>query len=294
MFAVSNHGIQKRTDVLRFIDSSCALLDAGLLSDWLGEIKTWLDSNPNEVVTVLLVNADDASATELAAQYTTAGIESYAYTPDSTTSPPSEWPTLQTLINNGTRLLNFVSSLDPSDNTVAPYLMDEFTFIFENNYDNTSPSNYSCTPQRPTAVSGDTATALSENLLPFMNHFLYQEDLLGIESPNVTYINTTNAVSGGEGNLGSSAAECASTYGRAPTFILVDFFNVGPAIDTVDKLNDVTDPVGRTAVSEDVLTSSSSSSSSSGSSTKTSIASSSHDPSLALWVGLLMAAVLLT
>ncbi|TIA65507.1 hypothetical protein D6C77_00760 [Aureobasidium pullulans] len=232
---------------LHMCHSSCTLLDAGLLSDWLSEIKTWMDGNPNEVVTVLLVNSDDASASDLGSAYTTAGIASYAYTPTSTTAP-SEWPTLQTLIDDGTRLLNFVASLD--DNTAAPYLMDEFTYIFENNYDNTSPSNFSCAANRPSTVT--TSSALQQNLMPFMNHFLYEtSSLFGttIESPDLGNITTTNAASGGTGNLGTSAAECTTTYGQAPTFILVDFFNVGPAIAVVDTLNSVTSPVGRTNVS---------------------------------------------
>lgn len=243
--------------------TSCALLDAGLLSDWLSEIKTWMDSNPNEVVTVLLVNSDDASASDLAGAYTTSGIDSLAYTPTSS-SAPSEWPTLQTLISNGTRLLNFVASLD--DNTDAPYLMDEFTYIFENNYDNTSPSNFTCAANRPSSVAGDTSAALQKNLMPFMNHFLYTtSDLLGttIESPDVGNITTTNAASGGgTGNLGDAAAQCAGTYGQAPTYLLVDFFNVGPAIETADKLNGVTNAVGRTNVSTAASAPSSSSASS--------------------------------
>lgn len=38
--------------------SSCLLLDAGPLVDYLGKVKSWLDSNPNEVVTILWVNQD--------------------------------------------------------------------------------------------------------------------------------------------------------------------------------------------------------------------------------------------
>ena len=232
---------------LHMCHSSCTLLDAGTLSSWLSEIKTWMDGNPNEVVTLLLVNSDDSSASDLASAYTTAGIASYAYTPTSTTAP-SEWPTLQTLINDGKRLLNFVASLD--DNSAAPYLMDEFTYIFENNYDNTSPSNFSCAANRPSTVT--TSSALQQNLMPFMNHFLYETtSLFGttIESPDLGNISTTNSASGGTGALGTSATECTTTYGRAPTYLLVDFFNVGPAIETADKLNGVTSPVGRTNVS---------------------------------------------
>lgn len=237
--------------------TSCSLLDAGSLTNWLVEIKNWLDKNPNEVVTVLLVNSDDASASDLAAQYSAANIESYAYTPPSKTTAPSKWPTLQTLINNGTRLLNFVANLDPSKNTVAPYLMDEFTFIFENNYDNSSPSNFSCTADRPSSVKGNTAAALERNLMPLMNHFLYTNQLLGIQIPNVNAANVTNAPSGGAGNLGDTATECANTYGQAPTYLLVDFFNVGPAIKTVDNMNGVADAVGRTNMSQMIVSSTS-------------------------------------
>ncbi|KAH0288527.1 hypothetical protein KCU62_g5015, partial [Aureobasidium sp. EXF-3399] len=227
--------------------SSCTLLNAGSLSDWLSEIKTWMDGNPNEVVTVLLVNSDDASASDLASAYTNAGITSYAYTPTSTKAT-GDWPTLQTLINDGKRLLNFVASLD--DNSAAPYLMDEFTYIFENNYDNTSPSSFSCAANRPSTVT--TSSALQQNMMPFMNHFLYETtSLFGttIESPDLGNISTTNSESGGTGALGTSATECTNTYGQAPTYLLVDFFNVGPAIETADRLNGVTNAVGRTNVS---------------------------------------------
>ncbi|KAH0389379.1 hypothetical protein KCU89_g16743, partial [Aureobasidium melanogenum] len=88
--------------------------------------------------------------------------------------------------------------------------------------------------------------------MPLMNHFLYETtDLFGttIESPDLGNISTTNSASGGTGALGTSATECTTTYGRAPTYLLVDFFNVGPAIETADRLNGVTSPVGRTNVS---------------------------------------------
>jgi hypothetical protein len=142
--------------------------------------------------------------------------------------------------------MTFVASL--SSNTNATYLMDEFTYIWENPYDVTSASNFSCLPDRPSTVSGDTSAALSSNRLPFMNHFLYEDIGLGIEEPNVTAIDTTNGQNG-TGNLLTAADTCKSAYsGRQPTFILVDFFDKGPAIDVVDKLNNVTDATGRVAV----------------------------------------------
>lgn len=58
----------------------------------------------------------------------------------------------------------------------------------------------------------------------------------------------TNANSGAVGNLGDSAKECTTAFGKPPNFLLVDFFDQGNAIETVDKLNGVT-PVGRRDVS---------------------------------------------
>ncbi|KAI1610392.1 PLC-like phosphodiesterase [Exophiala viscosa] len=230
--------------------SSCDLLDAGLLSDWLKEIKTWLDDNPNEVVTVLLVNSDDATVSELAAQFTTASIVDDCYVPDSTTTPPTTWPTLQEIIDDGKRLMTFVASLDTSTITTnTSYLMDEFTFIFENPYDNTNTSSFTCAPNRPTAVENDVSAAIDSNRMALMNHFLYTVGAFDIETPDVTDINTTNSDSTTTtGALGQALASCKSDYGEVPTFTLVDFFDQGPAIDAVDNMNGVTSPTGRTAV----------------------------------------------
>ena len=235
---------------LHVCHSSCDLLDAGSLSDWLGEVRTWVEANPNDVVTVLLVNGATASASNLAAQYQAAGITtSLAYTPSGSTSGTQNWPTLQSLISSGTRLLNFVDSVDVDPS--APYLMQQYDYIFENNYDVTTPSSFSCEVNRPSNLQA--SQAISNNLMPLMNHFLYHVDagdIFNIESPNASYVGTTNAPSGGLGNLGTAANTCKEYYGRAPSYVVVDFFNVGPAIATVDRLNGVTNPVGRTSVSK--------------------------------------------
>lgn len=227
--------------------TSCDLLDAGLLSDWLGEIKTWMDDNPSEVVTVLLVNSDKAKPGDLAAEFTKSAITEYSYTPPSSTAPQVTWPTLQTLISANTRLMTFVASLDTAqiDNTNA-YLMDEFTFIFENPFENSDPSSFSCTPDRPSGLRGQTEQAVSSGRMPLQNHFLYDGQMFGIEAPDEANVTSTNAPANKPGNMGDATKNCQKEWGKAPTFILVDFFDQGPAIATVDELNGVTSPVGRT------------------------------------------------
>lgn len=209
------------------------------------------------VITIILVNSDGATASELDAEFTTANIKDYAYQPTSLTSAPSSWPTLQTMINKGQRLVVFVASVTAS--TSYPYLMDEFDFVWETPYDVTSPTSFSCQPDRPSSLSGQISAALASNQLPLMNHFLYSNDLsaFGIEYPNASYAGTTNAPSGGVGNLGSAASRCQRQWGRQPTFIAVDFFNRGPAIETVDNLNGISNPVGRTSLSTSAGSSSS-------------------------------------
>lgn len=236
---------------LHMCHTSCDLLDAGTLESWLSEIKTWMDANPNDVVTILLVNGPGATASELAAAYTSSGMDQYAYTPAST-SASSTWPTLESMISNGTRAVNFVSTL--SDNSGATYLMNEFDYVFENSYENYNASDFSCEVNRPTNLANQTSNAISSGYMSLMNHFLYVQQAFGIESPNEDAIQTTNAPSGGgSGNLGDHALKCSAQYGKAPTFMLVDFSNVGPAIDTADSLNGVSNPTGRTSLPDTPL-----------------------------------------
>jgi hypothetical protein len=237
-------------DAWHLCHSSCDLLDAGTLENWLSGIKGWMDNNQNDVVTLIIVNSDDASASDIGSQFNSSGISEYAYTPPSTTTLPTTWPTLDNLIGNNTRLMTFVASLSQGSSQY-PFLMDSYTFMFENDYENTNPSNYSCTPDRPTGLT--TSTAASSGRMFLMNHFLYETQLFGIQSPNASYASTTNAETG-YGSLGSSISNCTSVYGKAPWAVLVDFFNVGPAIASVDTANGVTGATGRRSLSTEALT----------------------------------------
>ena len=61
------------------------------------------------------------------------------------------------------------------------------------------------------------------------NHNLNTEIPLGGSSllvPTTTLLNETNAVSG-YGSLGLSARDCRSQWGRAPNFLLVDYYEMG-------------------------------------------------------------------
>lgn len=216
-----------------------------------------MDANFHDVVTILLVNSDNASAGDLNAEFEAANITSYVYTPPSTSTALETWPTLQDMISNSTRLVTFVASLPSSSNTEAPYLLDEFTFVFENPYNVTSLSNFSCVADRPPAVQGQTAVAVSSGRLPLLNHFLDINDgIAGVDVPDTANITTTNGQTG-TGSLGQAGSECSTAYGKAPAFLLVDFFDEGDAISIVNSLNGIqASTVGQTQPVATVISSS--------------------------------------
>jgi len=104
--------VHRDNGTIKLCHSSCALLDAGPLTTWLSEIRTWMDSNPREVVTLIIVNSDNIPASEYGPLFTSAGISKYGYTPTST--PQRTWPTLQQMISANTRLVTFIASIDAS------------------------------------------------------------------------------------------------------------------------------------------------------------------------------------
>jgi hypothetical protein len=216
-----------------------------------------MDSNPNEVVTLLLVNSDNNSTSTFGSVFSASGIDKYGYTPTSTTGPQAVWPTLQTMISANTRLVTFIASIDYSSS--FPYLLPEFNFVFETPFSVTSLSSFNCTLNRPSTLSsaGPTA-AISAGYMSLQNHFVDTAQAFGIQVPDVTDIATTNSPSLNiTGSLGAEANKCATQWGTKPTFILVDFWNVAGPIAAVDALNGIT-ATGRTSVSQAVLSQSSS------------------------------------
>jgi hypothetical protein len=90
--------------------TSCVLRDAGPLADYLSEIKAWLDQNPNEVLTVLLTNGDAIPVSQFGSAFVASGLDQMAFLPG-TTLAMGEWPTLQSMISAGTRLVVFMGRI---------------------------------------------------------------------------------------------------------------------------------------------------------------------------------------
>lgn len=219
---------------LEMCHTSCLEEDSGSLVNYLNTVKSWLeaDGNENEVLTMLLTNGDYVDVTWFEAAFNSSGsgIDQYTFVPS--TSPNtlsiSAWPTYSQLIAAGTRLIVFLDY--DANESVVPYIMNEFAYFFETPYDTTDPTFPECSLNRPPGASPD-------GLMYIVNHFL-DLDILGIDIPDNAADTTTNAATG-SGSIGAQADLCESIYGRWPNFVLVDMFNRGNVFAWQDAVNGV-------------------------------------------------------
>jgi len=183
------------------------------LQTYLTTVKSWLDANPNDVLSLLIVNNDNFLPPAYDSVFKAVGLDSMAYAPSSASLTTDNWPTLGTLIDSSKRLLTF---MDYNANfTSVPYIIDEFSNIWETAYDVTT--SFDCAVNRS---KGDTSTSMY-----LINHFL-DTVLLGSPVPDPGDADKTNAVSG-TNSLGAQVQLCASQYSRNPNFMLVDFYEYG-------------------------------------------------------------------
>lgn len=93
--------------VIELCHTTCLEEDAGTLATYLATIKTFLDDNADEVVTLLLTNGDSIAIADYGTIFESAGLDTYAYAPSGTPAL-ADWPTLGTLISSGKRLIVFM------------------------------------------------------------------------------------------------------------------------------------------------------------------------------------------
>ncbi|KAF1987973.1 PLC-like phosphodiesterase [Aulographum hederae CBS 113979] len=210
------------TNTLHLCHTSCEILDAGLLQDYLRTVVDWLNGNPYEVITILLGNSDVVDVTEYVAPIRDSGLIDFLYTPPSIPMDIDGWPTLAEMILSGRRVVLFLD-YEARQNEV-PYILDEFSYMWETPF---SPTNNSfpCSEDRPPGLDPNVA----RQRMYIANHNLNaQISFLGTDLliPDTVSLPRTNAADG-NGSLGAMAQECQNTWGRAPNFLLLDYYNVG-------------------------------------------------------------------
>jgi len=221
--------VHNSNGVIQLCHTSCVLYNGGTLADYLGKVKNWMDSNTNDVVTLLIVNSDGFAPSEFDAVFQSAGLKTLSYSPPSSSLPVSGWPTLSSMISANTRLVTFLDA--GADFNSVPYLIDEFTNIWETAFDVTDPT-FDCAVNR---THGTPATQMY-----LINHFLDQI-IIGQPAPDAARANVTNSASG-PGSLQAQVDTCVADYGVNPNFMLVDFyeFGGGSVFQVAANLNGVT------------------------------------------------------
>ena len=239
----------KHLGKLRMCHTSCWLLDAGTLQDYLATVKDWLDNHPNEVVSLLLTNYDRRPPSEFDAVFSSVGLDKIAFVPISSanTLPFDEWPTFAELIASNSRLIMFLDY--EADTSTVPYILPQFDYFFETPFNTLDPSFSQCEMDRGPKGSG------GDGLMYIVNHFLDIEvgaDVLEIPDkildlvvpdeskrvliPDVDSNFVTNAVTG-DGSIGAQAELCKGIYGRWPNVLLVDMFSRGDVFQAQHRLN---------------------------------------------------------
>lgn len=202
--------------------TSCDLLNAGSLVDYLTTVRQWLDANPYDVVTILMGNYDVIDAGNFTDPVYNSGINKYVYTPPTVPMSLDQWPTMSEMILTQNRV---VLMLDyQADQDAIPWLLDEFANMWETPFSPTDPA-FPCTVNRPPDQDRNT----SANRMYMANHNLnvdVQIAGMSLLIPAFTLLNQTNGVEG-TGSTGVASSNCTADWGRPPNFILVDYYNIG-------------------------------------------------------------------
>ncbi|KAK0448364.1 PLC-like phosphodiesterase [Desarmillaria tabescens] len=198
-----------------------SLFDGGLVVDYLKTVKSWLDNNPNEVLTFLFTNPEGLSLTDVwKPAFDEAGITDLAYVPPTKPMKRGDWPTLGEFIDSGKRVIVF---LDYGVDDSVDFILSEFTMLWEPPFSVTD-STFPCSVNR---ISGPLSTVDHLNML---NHNL-NINIIPIGDGLHRMTNSINSIL-------ANAYGCSGLAGGvAPNFVMLDFVNIGHGLDAVNLLN---------------------------------------------------------
>jgi len=185
-------------------------IGATALAPALDEVRAWLDAHPNEVVTVIVENHVPAAG--IGEAFLSAGLEPYLHTPIE-----GSWPSLTEMIVDGRRLV--VVTEEGSGGASYPWLRNAFALTQDTPYAFPTPDDFSCEPNRGSADAP----------LFLINHWLSGFGNL------VTAAQTVNVAP----VLGERVAECQQERGLFPTYVAVNYYDIGDLIEVVDEVNGV-------------------------------------------------------
>ena len=178
------------------------------LLEGLCDVVDFLDANRGEVVSIVFEsNVSPAHTVEV---MRAAGLVDYVYA-----WPGGAWPTLREMIANDTRLVVFTES----DGGEPPWYHPAWSVIRDTPYTFSKASDFSCALNR-----GPVDAPLF-----LMNHWILDP----LANPDRAIEVNASSV------LLARAEECSKAVGRKPTFVGVDFYELGDLFAVVRTLNEL-------------------------------------------------------
>ncbi len=179
------------------------------LADGLAEITDFLDTHPDEVVSIIFESYITEADTETA--FVAADLLRYVHVQPAATA----WPTLRELLEADTRLV----VLTDDGGASLPWHHYVWAHAWETHFSFQAPGDFSC----------DINRGSMSNQLFILNHFL--TNFIG--SPALANMVNHNPL------FVDRAQQCQSESGRLPNFVTVDFHDIGDLFAVVDVLNGV-------------------------------------------------------
>jgi hypothetical protein len=178
----------------------------------LADVAAFLAVNPHEIVTLLIEGGVDAR--DLAAAFVAAGLDQSAMQRIGVTEP---WLTLEAMITAGTRLVVF------ADVTGSPpaWMLPLRDYVVETGTSFTGTSAMTC----------DVALGAVGAPLYLLNEFLVGAD--GGACGSSALAKVANA----EPFFGNRVSECTLAHGSKPTFLAVDFFDLGDVLGAAKAID---------------------------------------------------------
>jgi hypothetical protein len=238
-------------DELHFCHTSCLLFDGGTVESYLTKVKSFLDQNTGEVITIIIANPEEIAPSAFRSVFEKSHMAKLAYPPPHAPMKRDDWPTLGEMVSSGKRVVVFMDKgFEPTQQAPAPtsteqkqlspplettpspddYIIPQFPAMWEDPYDPDN-SDFVCRVDR---TQGPLEPHQQLNLI---NHNL-NINLLnighGFRIPNRSNAPITNRIS----SIIEHAGHCARfVNGNNPNFVLLDWVHIGQGARAVDSLN---------------------------------------------------------
>ncbi|KAG6915695.1 hypothetical protein DXG01_010337 [Tephrocybe rancida] len=203
------------------------LFDGGPVVTYLKHVKAFLEANPNEVLTLLFTNPEGVDiVTVWKHAFDKAGMTPFAYVPPTVPMAYSDWPTLSEMIDSGKRVVVFLDT--GANTTLVDFILPEFEMIWETPFSVTNAS-FPCSIDR------------AQGPLPIQDHMYMINHSLNkniFDSGIIVTDPYDAATTNGVPSIIDHANRCSPLgAGRAPSFVLLDFVNIGQGFEAAEELN---------------------------------------------------------